>query len=57
MFILSQKQNLQTLMIICVVRERRKLAILAKYFAACGAKVEFEVVTSAYDVSTKLNQI
>lgn len=38
-------------------QEKRKLTILAKYFAACGAKVEFEVVTSAHDVSTKLNQI
>lgn len=38
-------------------QEQRKLAILEKYFAACGAKVEFEVVTSSSDVITKLNQI
>lgn len=38
-------------------QEQRKIAILAKYFAACGAKVEFEVVTSVNDVATKLNQI
>lgn len=36
-------------------QERRKLAILKKYFAVCDAKVEFEVVTSAADVTSKLN--